>query len=49
MDTEDVSTWIIGIMVLVALILLVLLARGPTGQSRNAEALFITHSVMATI
>ena len=49
MDTEDVSAWIIGAVVLVALILLVLLARGPTGQGRNAEAMFITHSVIATI
>jgi hypothetical protein len=38
METEDVSAWIIGIVVLVALILLLLLARGPTGEGRNAEA-----------
>jgi hypothetical protein len=38
MQREDVSAWIIGIVVLVALILLLLLARGPVGEGRNAEA-----------
>jgi hypothetical protein len=43
MEREDVSAWVIGIIVLVALILLLLLARGPTGQGRNAEAWLLPH------
>ena len=38
METEDVSAWVIGIVVVAALILLLLLARGPVDESRNAEA-----------
>jgi hypothetical protein len=48
METEDVSAWIIGIVVLVALILLLLLARGPTGESRNAEARLMPVHAAAT-
>jgi hypothetical protein len=38
MESEDLSAWIIGIVVVVALILLVVLARGPEGEGRNSEA-----------
>ena len=48
METEDVSAWVIGIIVLVALILLLLLARGPTGQGRNAEA-WLAPTLAATV
>lgn len=37
-DTDSLANWVIGFIVVVAIVALLILARGPTSQDRSVDA-----------